>query len=622
MSGMQQATNRREDGAWARRHNHALVSLARQVWHENCSLASAYAVICETAAETLEVERVNIWRCDGPDALRCVHSYERTGRRHNPPGYEETIRPLGPYAKMLDEVRVIDAADVTTHGVLSGEGTSLAHYLRRHDVRSLIDAPMRCEGELIGVVCHEQVGTARMWTAEDEAFAGSIGDYAAMAYETQRRRDAEGRLRYLELHDPHTDLPNRDHLLEVAHSALRPLHGDTAGVAAIHIQVDTLMHADDAVAPDMDVLVAIAERLHEAFCETATLARVRSDGFALLPHRHLHETEALNMAERCIELVHETAAAAGAPHAAASAGIAFSRDLVAPSADALLRNAELASQRARQGNADRCEVFDAEHHRGLLARLRTERSLRDAFAAGRMHVHYQPEIDLHDGRWRAAEALLRWRDEQGEVHSAAEFVEIAEDCGLIVPLGRWVLAEACRAATVWPTNEGRAPLLRVNVSARQFEQPGLLEDVTQALLGSGLPASRLCLELTETSLLRDEVAAAHTLSRLRGLGIGVALDDFGNGYSSLSYLKHLPIDALKLDQSFIAGLPTDRYDLAIVQAIAGLAKQVGIEVVAEGVENEAQADALRNCGIARAQGHLFSPALAEEALLERFGDRV
>ncbi|TKR30215.1 EAL domain-containing protein [Luteimonas gilva] len=609
--------NRKEEGAWARRHNHALVALARQVWHEDCSLASAYAIICETAAETLEVERVNIWRCDAADALRCVHSYERSARRHNPPGFEETIRPLGDYAALLGEVRVIDAADVTAHSTLSASGTSLGDYLHRHDVRSLLDAPMRSEGELIGVVCHEQVGAARMWTPEDEAFAGSIGDYAAMAYETHRRRDAEGRLRYLELHDPHTDLPNRDHLLEVAHSALRPLHGDTAGVAAIHLQVDTLLH-DDPEATDA-LLIAAADRLREEFCEIATLARVRSDAFALLPHRHLHETEALNLAERCIELVHEAARDAGAHDIQAAAGIAFSRDLVAPSADALLRNAELASQRARQGSPDRCEVFDAEHHRGLMNRLRTERALRDAVTEGRLEVHYQPEIDLRDGRWRAAEALLRWRDEQGRLHSASEFIEVAEASGQIVPLGRWVLGEACRVASAWPERDGAAPLLRVNVSARQFEQPGLIADVTQALMASGLPAERLCLELTETALLRDELAAAHTLSRLRGLGVGVALDDFGSGYSSLLYLKHLPIDALKLDQAFVAGLPTDRYDLAIVQAISTLARQVGIEVVAEGVETLQQADALRECGIGRAQGHLFAPAITADAVLKKFG---
>lgn len=611
--------DRKEAGAWARRHNHALVALARQVWHRDCSLASAYATICEIAADTLEVERVNLWHCDGPDALRCVHSFERAQRRHNPPGFAETIRPLGEYAALLGEVRVIDADDVAAHSTLSASSTSLGDYLRRHDVRSLLDAPMRSEGELIGVVCHEQVGSAREWTAEDEAFAGSIGDYAAMAYETHRRREAEGRLRYLELHDPHTDLPNRDHLLEVAHSALRPLHGDTAGVAAIHLQVDTLLHDDTAADA---VLVAAAERLREAFCEVATLARVRSDAFALLPHRHLHETEALNLAERCIELVHEAAHNAGAPDTQAAAGIAFSRDLIAPSADALLRNAELASQRARQGNAERCEVFDAEHHRGLMNRLRTERALRDAMAQGRLEVHYQPEVDLNDGRWRAAEALLRWRNEQGQLRSAAEFIEVAEESGQIVPLGRWVLAEACRAAAAWPECDGVAPLLRVNVSARQFEQPGLVADVTRALMASGLAAERLCLELTETALLRDELAAAHTLSRLRGLGVAVALDDFGSGYSSLLYLKHLPIDALKLDQAFIAGLPTDRYDLAIVQAIAGLARQVGIEVVAEGVESEQQANALRACGIARAQGHLFSAALTEEMLAERFGSRI
>jgi EAL domain-containing protein (putative c-di-GMP-specific phosphodiesterase class I) len=137
-------------------------------------------------------------------------------------------------------------------------------------------------------------------------------------------------------------------------------------------------------------------------------------------------------------------------------------------------------------------------------------------------------------------------------------------------------------------------------------------------MASGLPPERLCLELTETALLRDELAAAHTLSRLRGLGVGVALDDFGSGYSSLLYLKHLPIDALKLDQAFVAGLPTDRYDLAIVQAISTLARQVGIEVVAEGVETLQQADALRECGIGRAQGHLFAPAITADAVLKRF----
>ena len=609
-AGNRQDDHRQDAGEWARRHNHALVALARRVWREDCTLGDALALICETAAATLGVERVNVWRLH-PDrnTLRCVHAYERSSGAHNPPGFDEAFDADSEYRRRLDEVRVIDAVDVAHDATLSASDAALGDYLARHRIRSLLDAPIRSEGELLGVVCHEHVDGPRHWTPEDAAFAASIGDYAAMAWEISRRRAAERRLRYLALHDPHTDLPNRDHLLEVAHSALRTLHdGNSDDIAAIHLQVDASAHERGS-----EVLVGIAGALRREFGETATLARVRHDAFALLPHRHLHETEALDLAERCIDLVHGNGA--GALHAVASAGIAFSRDLAAPSADALLRNAELAAARARTvGALNRCEIFDAEHHRGLLARLRTERALRDAFEQNALRVHFQPEVDLRDGRWHAAEALLRWHDGDGRMRKAGEFIEVAEGSGLIVDLGRWVLREACRVASGWPTRDGVAPRLSVNVSARQFEQAGLVADVAQALTDSGLAPARLCLELTETALLADTGAAADMLVRLRALGVRIALDDFGTGYSSLGYLKHLPIDAIKLDRGFVAGLPGDHYDMAIVRAVAGLAHEAGIDVIAEGVETEAQAAALRGAGIHRAQGHLYAPALDAETL--------
>lgn len=589
--------------------------LARQVWHDHCTLDSALALISETAAETLQVARVNIWRLHAQHGvLRCVHAYERGTGAHNPPGYDEAFDADSEYGRQLDRVRVVDAADVARDATVSASWAALGDYLMRHGVRSLLDAPIRSEGVLLGVVCHEHVGGARRWMPEDEAFAGSIADYVAMAYEINRRREAEQRLRLLERHDPQTDLPNRDHLVEAVHSALRPAPDEGAGVTAIHLHIDTTLQDGEH-----DALVAIATRLRLRFGDIATVARVRNDGFALLPHRHLHETEALNLAESCIALL----CGDGMPATAVAAGIAFARDLAAPSADALLRNAELASQRARRAGQNRCEVFDAEHHRGLLSRLRIEQALRDAFAAQELSVHYQPEIDLRDGRWCAAEALLRWRGEDGGFITAAEFIDIAEASGLIVPLGRWVLRHACAAACVWPQPAGGgAPVLRVNVSARQFEQAGLVADVAAALADTGLAPARLCLELTETTLLPDLVAAGQILAQLRALGVSVALDDFGLGYSSLGYLKQLPINALKLDKSFIAGLPDDRYDRAIVEAVAGLAQRLGIEVVAEGVETAVQAEALRACGIFHAQGHLYAAALTQAELLQRFGDKV
>src|SRR5690606_24935562 len=173
-------------------------------------------------------------------------------------------------------------------------------YLREHRIGSLLDAPVRSAGELLGVICHEHVGPPRVWSPEDQAFAGSIGDYVAMAYEIDRRRRLEGRVRYLELHDPHTDLPNRDHLLEVVHAALRPMHGDDSGLVAIHLHLDASPHDGDA---GNELLVEAAAKLRREFGGQATLARVRGNAFAVLPHRHLHETEALNLAERCVEIV-------------------------------------------------------------------------------------------------------------------------------------------------------------------------------------------------------------------------------------------------------------------------------------------------------------------------------
>ena len=611
MAANRHMDGRRDRGAWARRHNHALVSLARRVWQDGCTLETAIAMICETAAETLEVERVNVWRHDAATGtLHCLHHFQGSSGQHNPPGSRIALQVGRDYSAALDEVRVINVAN----SAQAPGDDDLQRYLRRNGIVSLLDAPVRLAGELLGVVCHEHVGGARAWTPEDQAFAASIGDYVAMAHEIDRRRRLENRVRFLELHDPHTHLPNRDHLLQVVHSALRPMHDDDNGLVAIHLQLDASAHDGDA---GHELVVEAAARLRDALAGTATLARVRGNAFAVLPHRHLHETEALNLAERCADTVQAyfDERAAGT---VVTAGIAFSRDLAAPSADNLLRNAETASHNARGAHGHRCEIFDAERHRGLVARLRLERVLREAFEAGRMSVHYQPEVDLRTGRWVAAEALLRWTDEDGRCRTAQEFVDITEDSGLVVPIGRWVLAEACRTARKWPVRDGIGPKLRVNLSARQFEQASLVADVVAALKDAGLQPGRLCLELTESTLLPDIAIAAQTLTRLRELGVSVALDDFGTGYSSLAYLKRLPIDALKLDQGFVAGLPDDPYDLAIVQAIAGLARKTGLEIVAEGVETQAQAQTLRECGVERAQGYLFSPPVDGEALLQGF----
>lgn len=606
-----------ERGLRARRHNQALVALARRVWSEDCTLATALSLICETAAETLEVERVNIWRLDhARHALHCVHAFTRSTGQHNPPGFEEVLE-LGPeYTSALHEVRVLDFSDADASAPMSDV---LDAYRRRHGICSLLDAPIRSMGDLIGVICHEQVGDQREWLPEDFAFAGSVGDYVALAHEIDRRHEIERRLRFLERHDPQTNLPNRDHLLEVAYSALGKPDDGKHNLVVIHLRLEL------PEAPALDLLTQqalvteAAARLRDGIGEVATIARVREGAFAVIPHRQVDEVEAFECAERCVSLLQGLAPREELAPIAVSAGIAFSRDLAAPSADTLLRNAEEASLRARDGGLNRCEVFDADRHRGLLERLRTEQALRAAFEAGELEVHYMPEVDLDTGTWRAAEALLRWRRADGRLIAAGEFIEVAEKSGLIVRLGRWVLRQACTDAAAWPLDaDGHAPMVRVNVSLRQFEDPALAGDVEAALQASGLEPSRLCLELTETAMLRDSASVARTLQRLRGLGVRIALDDFGIGYCSLAYLKQLPIDTIKVDRGFVSGLPDVVEDLAIVESLALLARRLGIDVIGEGIETPAQADSLRAIGIHGGQGFLYSRAVPQDEVVAGF----
>ena len=598
------------------RYTRALVDLTRAVWHPDCTLQDALTVICQTSAHAMQVERVNVWRLlQQPLRLQCVHAYTRSNDRHASTQVLETLPMDGEYLDFLQVVRAIDAADVHVDPSTATSRGPLREYLKRHRICSLLDAPVRLEGDLVGVICHEQVGTARIWTAEEVAFAGSMGDYVAMAIEIDRRHQAEMQLAHLRLHDPVTDLPNRDYLVERVRERLALPHDVQEPIAVLHIHIvlpyGAAMPANAPTAED--VMAELANRLRAAVGAQGALARVRADGFAILSHRDVPEREVIAVAERCVEAVRNLSGWHGV-EASAAVGVAFARDLEHGDPRVLMRNAELASERAGAQGRHRLEVFDIGQHRALVERLHMEQAMRDALEHEDFEVQYQPEYDLRAGHWAGAEALVRWRQD-GTLLGAGAFIDIAEQSGLILPLGRYVLHQACRDACDWPAQQ--PPLiLRVNVSAQQFEAPGLVDDVAAALSICGLPPERLCLEVTETTLMHDHRHALEVMQRLKALGVGLAVDDFGTGYSSLAYLKTFPIDAIKVDRSFVAGLPDERFDVALVTAIRELAQALDIDVVAEGVERTEQRDALRALGVCRIQGWLYAPSLDHGVLLE------
>jgi diguanylate cyclase (GGDEF)-like protein len=610
--------------ATMRRHTRSLLVLAQRLWASGCGLEPALAAITETAANVLDVESVRVWQLGAGGQLRCVHSYQRGANAHNGPGFDEALpfppRDRGRRKRFL-QPRVIRTEDLAESAQDADGSGPLVHYLARHGIKSLIDAPIRVDGELYGTICHEQIGAHRTWRRDEIAFAGKIGEIVALALEVERRKRAEARLEFLELHDSVTGLADRTMLHGAIRHLLRRQQTKPRLAALMFIDVDHFYSVNESIGEQGGnrVLTEMGERINLATPDEAIIARVESDCFAVLLPRVGSEWQAVRQAADIL-------GALSAPvqmdalefNVSVSIGIAFSTGASETTPEVLLRDADLASKQAKLQGRNRYQVFDPEQHLGLLDRLRIERGLRRSLVDGSLEVAYQPEIDLATGSVRGAEALLRWRDGDGGLRAAADFIDVAETSGLIVPIGRWVLQQACTDAKAWPpTQDGSACTLAVNLSARQFEQPGLVEMVRDVLAHTGYDPGHLCLEITESTLMSRAQSALDTLHGLKALGVTLAVDDFGTGYSSLAYLKRFPVDLLKIDKSMVDGLPADPNARIIIGAVIGLAHAMGLEVVVEGVELESQQAELLGLGCRRAQGWLYSKAESNAEFVAR-----
>jgi diguanylate cyclase (GGDEF)-like protein/PAS domain S-box-containing protein len=438
---------------------------------------------------------------------------------------------------------------------------------------------------------------------------------------TERKRFEE-RLRHQALHDPLTDLPNRALLLDRLARALAREGRREGSVAVLFLDLDRFKVANDSYGHEFgdELLVEVAHRLRDCLRPGDTAARFGGDEFVVLVEGMGGAADAGRVAERVARELEAPFRLRGQEvFLSASVGIALNASGEDQPAD-LLRQADVAMYRAKQGGRARYAAYDPEMSEQILERLALEADLRHALERGQLKVHYQPTVDLSTGRIAGFEALARWHHpERGSV-PPADFIPIAEETGLILPMGRWVLEEACRRCRRWQEEYACDPPLGVNVnlSARQFQHPGLSGEAAEVLRETGLEPGSLALEITESVVMEDAESNIEALRRLKALGVRLAIDDFGTGYSSLSYLKRFPVDVLKVDKSFVDGLGQDPEDDAIVRAVITLAHSLGAVVVAEGVETEGQLVRLRELGCELAQGYLFSgpmPAEAAGALL-------
>ncbi|WP_419897562.1 bifunctional diguanylate cyclase/phosphodiesterase [Roseomonas sp. USHLN139] len=433
-------------------------------------------------------------------------------------------------------------------------------------------------------------------------------DVSARRLAEAEQRRSEQRIAHMARHDALTGLANRGAFQEEIGRALAEAPQDCA---LLFLDLDSFKDVNDALGHlgGDRLLQQAAERLRRLLREGACIARLGGDEFGLLL-RGAGPREAIGgLALRIIDAVSEPYLIDGQRlRVGASIGIALpDRQAAAPQAEALIRQADMALYSAKTEGPGFYRFFAPEMTQRLQSRRALRNDLREALENGEFSLYFQPVVALGDRRVVACEALLRWfRPGRGSV-PPAEFVQVAEETGLIVPLGRWVLRQACLAALDWPADI----VVAVNLSPAQFTGPGLLEAVAAALEETGLPACRLELEITESVLLHEDALALDTLHALRAMGIGIAMDDFGTGYSSLSYLRRFPFDKIKVDRSFIADLPQRSQSLAILRAIVGLGRSFDMPITAEGVETAEQAATVAAEGCRYAQGYLFSRPLPQ-----------
>jgi diguanylate cyclase (GGDEF)-like protein/PAS domain S-box-containing protein len=436
---------------------------------------------------------------------------------------------------------------------------------------------------------------------------------------TQRRAVGEA-LAHQANHDPLTGLPNRTQFVERLGGALVESARRQQRVAVLFLDLDRFKVVNDSLGHSAGdrLLVAIADRLGGALGPHDLVARFGGDEFTMLCCDVSSEETVELIAERVARAVaRPVALVEGEVFVTASIGIAMS-DGAGDSPETLLRNADAAMYRAKELGRDRSELFEAGTHHAAVAHLRTDNDLRRAIERGELRIHYQPVISIADGDLAGFEALIRWEHPERGLVSPKDFVPLAEETGLIVPLGVWALEEAAAQAARWhaASPRGRRLSMSVNLSPRQLAEAALPNDVARVLHETGLQPGTLWLEITESTLMRDVDLALGALSALQSLGVHLAVDDFGSGYSSLAYLEQLPVESLKIDRSFVTRMPDRNDATTIVRAIVSLAEALGLSTTAEGVESVRELRLLRTMGCLLAQGYLFGAPEPAEA----FGD--
>jgi diguanylate cyclase (GGDEF)-like protein len=491
-------------------------------------------------------------------------------------------------------------------------------------VRSLVVVTMiRADGTVMGALV--AVSSApRTWESSEQILLQDIAELGSTELQLRvalaEREVREQRLRHDSQHDPLTGLPNRAVFLKrLGDATLRARRGVDGLFAVLFLDLDDFKLVNDSMGHHVgdEVLVQIARRLEACLRGGDIVSRLGGDEFAILLERVADARETAMVAERVQEAIQAPMVISGYDWTAtASIGVVLSSS-ANEQPEYLLRSADMAMYRAKHQGRARYELYDRGQHAQALSRLQTESDLRRAVEREEFVLHYQPVVSMDTGQIVGVEALVRWQHAERGLIPPNNFIPVAEETGLIVQIGRWVLQNAVQDMGRLE-RAGVAPpefTLAVNLSAREFSQLDLLRTVSDALSASRLSPSRLHLEITESVIFSQQILAMDTVAELKALGVRIHIDDFGTGYSSLSYLQRLPVDAIKIDRSFVRAIEVESRSRHVVQSLVSLARGIGLEAIAEGVNSAGQLEMLRGMECTHGQGFFFSKPVAYPELV-------
>jgi len=533
-----------------------------------------------------------------------------------------SVREDCPEGRSISGIAFRSGKPCISNDYLADPRGAMFHESIRSDGASAVAAfPLFNGGQPIGIMlfCAAEKGA---FTPGSVDLLQRLADNIAFALDNFDRADektrADERIEYLASHDSLTGLPNRDMFNRLLHSAMADAWRRQLQFALLFIDLDRFKIINDSLGHEAgDTLLAeIASRLRQNLGSGDIVARLGGDEFVVILEHSAERDDIEGIARKLLAAVSQPVQLSGYEcHATASIGIATFPEH-GSDVHTLTKNADMAMYLAKEDGKNNFRFFTKAVKMQSIERLTLENCLRQALARNEFSLHYQPKVDLGTGQITGVEALLRWTHVEHGMLPPGQFIPLAEETGLIVPIGRWVLREACAQNMAWQRCGLRPVSMAVNLSPRQFSDENLLQDIDEALAASGMLPVLLQLEVTESMMKRDVARAIRVLDAIQSRGIRIAIDDFGTGYSSMSLMKQFPIDTIKIDRSFVRDLPDDTEDQAIAQAIISMGRALGMTIVAEGVETVEQETFLRAHGCDEMQGFLFSRPLPPEGLAD------